>query len=81
MSERAEPWPVKLVVFNFDGTLSDSGEWFLTVIGELADRFRFRHVDRDELRGSFRIADDRLGELDTDFGDGSLQLPGIGGNA
>lgn len=41
--------PVRLVIFDFDGTLADSGEWFLTVIDQLAERFRFRRVDRDEI--------------------------------
>jgi phosphoglycolate phosphatase len=41
--------PVRLIIFDFDGTLSDSGEWFLTVIDQLAERFRFRTIDRDEI--------------------------------
>ena len=41
--------PYKLVIFDFDGTLSDSGDWFLSIIDDLADRFRFRRVDRDEV--------------------------------
>ena len=41
--------PVRLIIFDFDGTLSDSGEWFLTVIDQLAERFRFRSVGRDEI--------------------------------
>ncbi|MEO5938672.1 MAG: HAD hydrolase-like protein [Sphingomonas sp.] len=41
--------PYKLVIFDFDGTLSDSGEWFLSIIDDLAERFRFRRVDRDEV--------------------------------
>lgn len=39
----------KLVIFDFDGTLSDSGEWFLSIIDDLSDRFRFRRVDPDEV--------------------------------
>jgi phosphoglycolate phosphatase len=39
----------KLVIFDFDGTLSDSGEWFLSIIDDLSDRFRFRRVDRAEV--------------------------------
>lgn len=38
-----------LVIFDFDGTLSDSGEWFLSIIDDLAERFRFRRIDRDEI--------------------------------
>ncbi|WP_239987428.1 HAD hydrolase-like protein [Sphingosinithalassobacter portus] len=41
--------PIKLVIFDFDGTLSDSGEWFLSVIDELAKRFKFRTVTDDEV--------------------------------
>lgn len=41
--------PVRLIIFDFDGTLSDSGEWFLTVIDQIAERFRFRRVGRDEI--------------------------------
>ncbi|THD35628.1 MAG: HAD family hydrolase [Sphingomonas sp.] len=39
----------KLVIFDFDGTLSDSGEWFLSIIDDLAERFRFRRVGPDEV--------------------------------
>jgi phosphoglycolate phosphatase len=39
----------KLVIFDFDGTLSDSGEWFLSIIDELSDRFRFRRVEPAEV--------------------------------
>jgi phosphoglycolate phosphatase len=42
--------PYKLVIFDFDGTLSDSGEWFLSILDDLSERFRFRRVvDRDEV--------------------------------
>jgi phosphoglycolate phosphatase len=41
--------PVRMIIFDFDGTLSDSGEWFLTILDQLADRFRFKHVHRDEI--------------------------------
>jgi len=41
--------PYRLVIFDFDGTLGDSGEWFLSIIDDLADRFRFRRVDRAEI--------------------------------
>ncbi|WP_188055924.1 MULTISPECIES: HAD-IA family hydrolase [unclassified Sphingosinithalassobacter] len=43
-SETAEQSPIRLVIFDFDGTLSDSGEWFLSVVDQLAARFRFRTV-------------------------------------
>jgi phosphoglycolate phosphatase len=47
----AEPTraPIRLVVFDFDGTLSDSGDWFLSVVDELARKFKFRTVADDEV--------------------------------
>lgn len=45
----------KLVIFDFDGTLADSFEWFLGVVDELAAKHKFKTFDRarlDELRGS-----------------------------
>jgi phosphoglycolate phosphatase len=45
----------KLVIFDFDGTLADSFEWFLGVVDELAAKHKFRMFDRaelDDLRGS-----------------------------
>lgn len=41
--------PIRLVIFDFDGTLSDSGDWFLSVVDQLASRFRFRTVQPDEV--------------------------------
>lgn len=41
--------PIRLVIFDFDGTLSDSGDWFLSVIDQIARRFRFRSVQPDEV--------------------------------
>jgi phosphoglycolate phosphatase len=38
-----------LVIFDFDGTLSDSGNWFLSILDDLARRFRFRSVTDDEI--------------------------------
>lgn len=45
----------RLAIFDFDGTLADSGDWFLSIADELAERFRFRTVAPAEiaaLRGS-----------------------------
>ena len=39
----------RLVIFDFDGTLADSGDWFLAQADDLADRFRFRRVTPDEV--------------------------------
>ena len=41
--------PIRLVIFDFDGTLSDSGDWFLSVVDELAAKFRFRSVRDGEI--------------------------------
>lgn len=40
-----------LVIFDFDGTLSDSGHWFLSMVDDLAARFRFNTVHPDEIEG------------------------------
>lgn len=39
----------RLVIFDFDGTLADSGPWFWSVMNGVARRYRFREVDRAEL--------------------------------
>ncbi|MGL4314580.1 MAG: HAD hydrolase-like protein [Sphingomonas sp.] len=39
----------RLVIFDFDGTLADSGDWFLSIADHLADRFNFRKVDPAEI--------------------------------
>ena len=39
----------KLVIFDFDGTLADSFSWFLGVINEVADIYRFRRITEEEL--------------------------------
>lgn len=44
----------RLAVFDFDGTLADSFPWFLEIVNDLADRFRFRRIQEhevDTLRG------------------------------
>ena len=38
-----------LVIFDFDGTLADSGDWFLSIADHLAERFKFRRVAPDEI--------------------------------
>ena len=47
--------PCRLVIFDFDGTLSDSGDWFLSIADELADRFKFKHVTDDEVESAMRL--------------------------
>lgn len=39
----------QLVILDFDGTLADSGDWFLSIADDLADRFRFRRVAPGEV--------------------------------
>lgn len=41
----------KLVIFDFDGTLADSGDWFLSIADDVAERFRFRRVAQEEIEG------------------------------
>jgi phosphoglycolate phosphatase len=48
-TDTAPARPIRLVIFDFDGTLSDSGDWFLSVIDQLARRFRFRTVAPDQV--------------------------------
>jgi phosphoglycolate phosphatase len=38
-----------LVIFDFDGTLADSYSWFLTVFGDIAERYRLPHLEKDDL--------------------------------
>ncbi len=53
MAERVPP--IRLVIFDFDGTLSDSGGWFLSVMDHLADRYGFRRVDPHEVETLRRL--------------------------
>ena len=39
----------KLAIFDFDGTLADSVSWFVGVINEVADKYRFRRIQPQEL--------------------------------
>jgi phosphoglycolate phosphatase len=48
--------PLRLVIFDFDGTLSDSGNWFLSIMDHLSDRYRFRRVDPDEIEPMRRMS-------------------------
>lgn len=40
-----------LVIFDFDGTLADSGDWFVSIADHLAERFKFRKVAPEEIEG------------------------------
>jgi len=39
----------KLIIFDFDGTLADSFPWFADLLNGVADRYRFRRVQPDEV--------------------------------
>lgn len=39
----------KLAIFDFDGTLGDTMNWFLDTSDAMADRFGYRKIDRDKL--------------------------------
>ena len=44
----------RLALFDFDGTLADSFDWFIGIFDEVADRFGYRRLapeDREHLRG------------------------------
>ncbi len=44
-----------LVVLDFDGTLADTFAWFGSVLGGVADRYRFRRVAEEEVEGLRRL--------------------------
>ncbi len=49
-----KPMKYKLVIFDFDGTLADSFPWFVGIVNQVADKYRFKPVadhEVDILRG------------------------------
>ena len=46
----------KLVIFDFDGTLADTFPWILSILDEVADKFKVKRVERSELE-TFRTYD------------------------
>jgi phosphoglycolate phosphatase len=50
----------KLVIFDFDGTLADSFPWFLDVFDILAERFKFKKLDRSNLEALRRMDNRQL---------------------
>jgi phosphoglycolate phosphatase len=40
----------RLIIFDFDGTLADSADWFLGVLGEMAERHGFVALPPDEMQ-------------------------------
>jgi len=43
--------PYELIIFDFDGTLADTFPWFTSVLNGVADRYRFRRIEPDEVEG------------------------------
>ncbi len=44
----------RLVIFDFDGTLADSFPWFVRIVNQVADKYRFKRIadhEVDTLRG------------------------------
>jgi phosphoglycolate phosphatase len=39
----------RLAIFDFDGTLADSADWFLSQLNDVADRYGFRRVSDEEI--------------------------------
>lgn len=39
----------RLVIFDFDGTLANSFPWFISIVDHLADRYKFKRLDKDEI--------------------------------
>ena len=39
----------KLVIFDFDGTLTDSFPWLVSILDQLADQYHFKRIDKSEL--------------------------------
>ena len=51
MTDRAFPArKYDLVIFDFDGTLADSYQWFLSVFDEIVERYSLPRLDQSELR-------------------------------
>lgn len=48
-SRGGERLAYRLVIFDFDGTLADSADWFISMANEVARRFRFRQITDDEV--------------------------------
>jgi phosphoglycolate phosphatase len=39
----------RLIIFDFDGTLADTFSWCISIFDEIADKFRFKRLDRNKL--------------------------------
>lgn len=49
MSSKIDRSKIELVIFDFDGTLADSGAWFTSIFNEIALRFGFPTLSTGEL--------------------------------
>ncbi|CCM76904.1 HAD hydrolase-like protein [Rhizobium mesoamericanum] len=49
-----------LVIFDFDGTLADSGEWFFGSLNDVADRFGFRRTTVEEREALRRLGNHEI---------------------
>jgi phosphoglycolate phosphatase len=64
----------KLVIFDFDGTLADTFPWFMRIINDVADRYRFKRVAPHEI-DALRAMDARA--LMRHFGIPAWKMPFI----
>ena len=39
----------KLTIFDFDGTLADSFSWHLRVVNQIADKYRIRRLEENDI--------------------------------
>ena len=53
---RPSPDGYRLVIFDFDGTLADTYDWFASVINGVADRYNFRRVELHEVETVRRMS-------------------------
>jgi phosphoglycolate phosphatase len=62
----------KLTIFDFDGTLANSFSWYARVINDVAEKYRFRRIEENELE-TLRGYDAR--KMITEFGLPMWKLP------
>ena len=46
----------RLAIFDLDGTLADTFPWFLQIINDVADRFRFKRIEAHEVESLRRLS-------------------------
>jgi len=64
-----------LIIFDFDGTLADSFPWVISVMDQLADRYKFKRLDKSQIE-TLRGYDVR--KLIKDYQVPSWRIPFIG---